>query len=84
MQPLLVVERRLHSLVGCARQDPLCERQNALHVEFLDSICVVVDLGQRQLLAPLVALPRVGRRIDTAAGSDSARSGRNGPSPSSR
>ncbi|MCC7240930.1 MAG: hypothetical protein IT180_03310 [Acidobacteria bacterium] len=36
MEPLALVERRLQPEVSCAWQDPLGERQNALHREFVD------------------------------------------------
>ena len=45
LKPLLVVERRLHPQVGGARQNAFCERQDALYVEFVDGLGVMVDLG---------------------------------------
>src|SRR4029453_16867511 len=39
-------------------------RMPALYVEFIDGVGVMVDLGERQFLAQLVALPAVGRDVD--------------------
>jgi hypothetical protein len=40
-----------------------CERQDALYVEFVNGLGTMVDLGQRQFFAQLVALPLVACRI---------------------
>jgi hypothetical protein len=64
LQPLLVVERRLDPQVRGARQNAFCEGQDALYVEFIDGFGVVIDLGERQLLAEPVALPFVALRVD--------------------
>ena len=42
-----------------ARQNPFSEGRDALYVEFIDGLGVTVDLGERQFLAQLVALPAV-------------------------
>src|SRR4029453_17593345 len=39
-------------------------RMPALYVEFVDGLGVMVDLGERQFLAQLVALTAVGRDVD--------------------
>ena len=36
LEPLPLFERRLHPQVGGARQNTFCERQDALHVEFIE------------------------------------------------
>ena len=36
MEPLTLVERRLHPQIGRARQNPFCERQDAFYVEFFE------------------------------------------------
>jgi hypothetical protein len=36
LEPLTLVERRLHPQIGRARQNPFCERQDAFYVEFID------------------------------------------------
>ena len=56
LQALLVIERGLYPQVRRARQNAFCERQHALHVEFVDRLGVVVNLRERQLLAELIAL----------------------------
>ena len=43
LEPLTLVERRLHPQIGRARQDPFCERQDAFYVEFIDLAGVPVD-----------------------------------------
>jgi hypothetical protein len=64
LQPLLVVKRRLDPQVRGTRKNAFREGQDALYVEFVDGLGVVVDLGERQLLAEPVALPFVARRVD--------------------
>jgi hypothetical protein len=51
LEPLTLVERRLHPQIGGARQNPFCERQDAFYVEFIDLAGVPVDPGERELLA---------------------------------
>ena len=36
LEPLTLVERRLHPQLGRARQNPFCERRDAFYVEFID------------------------------------------------
>ncbi|WP_291987866.1 hypothetical protein [Luteitalea sp.] len=43
MEPLPLFERRLHPEIGGARQDAFCEREDALHVEFVQFRGVTVD-----------------------------------------
>jgi hypothetical protein len=50
--------------VRSSRQNPFCERQDALYVEFFDRLGLVVDLRERQFLAQLVALTFVARQVD--------------------
>jgi hypothetical protein len=51
LQALLVVQRRLDPQIRGARQDAFCERQDALDVEFVHLLGVLVDLRERQFLA---------------------------------
>jgi hypothetical protein len=44
LEPLTLVERRLHPQIGGARQNPFCERQDAFYVEFIDLAGVRVML----------------------------------------
>ena len=57
LQSLLVVERGLHPQVGGAWQDAFCERQDALYVEFVDGLGVMVDLRK-------ASTPRGACRVD--------------------
>jgi len=66
LEPLALFERRLHPQVGRQRQNPFCERQDALHVEFVKLRGVTVDPEQRQLLAQLLGVPVVGVDVDRA------------------
>src|SRR5215207_2154568 len=56
LPPLLLVERRLHPEVCCAQQNAFCEGRNTLDIEFFDRLGVMINLGDRQLLAQLIAL----------------------------
>jgi hypothetical protein len=38
LEPLALLERRLHPQVGGARQNAFCERQDAFHVEFFELV----------------------------------------------
>ena len=51
LEPLTLVEGRLHPEVGRAPQNPFCERQDAFHVEFFGLAGVTVDPRERPLLA---------------------------------
>ena len=57
---LLLIQRRLYPQIRRPRQNALCERQDALYVEFFDFDSVSVDLCERELLTQLGALPLVG------------------------
>ena len=64
LEPLFLIQRRLHPKVRGARQNAFCERQDALYVEFFDRFGVVVNLGERQFLAQFVALRFIARQVD--------------------
>ena len=64
LQPLFLIERGLHPEVRRPRQNAFCERQDALHVEFLKVDGMFVDLRERELLAEPVSLPLVARQVD--------------------
>jgi hypothetical protein len=48
-----LVERRLAPTGLMRAADAFCEGQDALYVEFVDGLAMVVDLSERQLLAEL-------------------------------
>ena len=60
MEPLPLIERRLHPQVGGARQNAFCERQDALYVEFIELAGVTVHAGERELLAQFLGVAIVG------------------------
>ena len=64
MEPLPLLERRLHPQVGGARQNAFCERQDALYVEFIELAGVTVDPGERELLAQFLGVAVVGLDVD--------------------
>jgi hypothetical protein len=66
LEPLTLVERRLHPQIGRARQNPFCERQDAFYVEFIDLAGVPVDPGERELLAQLLGVTVVRLDVDGA------------------
>ena len=66
LEPLTLVERRLHPQIGRARQNPFCERQDALYVEFFDLTGVPVNPRERELLAQLLGVTVVGLDVDGA------------------
>ena len=45
LEPLALIERRLHPQIGRARQNPFCERQDALYVEFFELVGVTTTDG---------------------------------------
>ncbi|MGE3842209.1 MAG: hypothetical protein AB7I50_11530 [Vicinamibacterales bacterium] len=51
MEPLALFERRLHPEVGGARQNALGEREDALHVEFVQLDSLGRALGGRDFVA---------------------------------
>jgi hypothetical protein len=64
LEALLLIEGGLHPEVRGARQNALCERQDARHVDFLDGLGVAVDLGERQVLPKPVPLAPIARQVD--------------------
>jgi hypothetical protein len=59
LEPLTLLERRLHPKVGGTRQNAFCERQDALYVEFIELAGVTVDSCERE---PLAAVPLARRK----------------------
>ena len=51
LEPLTLLERRLHPEVGGTRQNAFRECQDALYVEFIELPRVTVDPSERELLA---------------------------------
>ncbi len=66
LEPLTLVERRLHPQVGGARQNAFCERQDAFYVEFIELAGVPVNPGERELLAQLLGVTVVRLDVDGA------------------
>jgi hypothetical protein len=64
LEPLPLLERRLHPEIGGTGQDPLRERQAAFHVEFIELRGVLGDPRQRELLAQPLGVPVVGPDVD--------------------
>jgi hypothetical protein len=50
LEPLSLVEGSLHPEVGGARQNTLCECEDAIHVEIVDLFAVSVHTQQREVL----------------------------------
>ena len=66
MEPLALLERRLHPQVCGARQNAFCERQNALYIEFIELPRVTVNPDERELLAQFLRVAVVGVDVDRA------------------
>ena len=59
LEPLALLERRLHPQVGGARRNSFCECEDALYVEFFELAGVTVDPGERELLPQFLGVPVV-------------------------
>ena len=67
LEPLLLIERGLHPQAGRVGQEVLGKAKHTLDIELFQPHLMQLKLSEGQLLPELVALPVIGRLVDSLA-----------------